>query len=70
MKRTWLLFAVLFLITTLLLAACGTQQAGPTQAPQAETKETTALIGFTASQTGSYNVESTRQIKKFSTHLK
>ena len=62
MKRTWLLFAVLFLIAALLLAACGTPQASPTQAPQTESKETTALIGFTASQTGSYNVESTRQI--------
>jgi len=62
MKRTWLIFTVLFLIAALLFAACGTPQAGPTQAPQAESKETTALIGFTASQTGSYNVESTRQI--------
>jgi ABC-type branched-subunit amino acid transport system substrate-binding protein len=61
MKRTWIFFAVLVLIASLLMSACGTPQAGSTQAPQAQT-ETTALIGFTASQTGSYNVESTRQI--------
>jgi branched-chain amino acid transport system substrate-binding protein len=54
---------VFFLVLTLLLAACAQNPpaASSTQAPAAA-KEVTALIGFTASQTGQLNVESTRQI--------
>jgi ABC-type branched-subunit amino acid transport system substrate-binding protein len=60
MKRTRFVLTIVVLIASLLLAACAQQ---PTAAPEeAAAQEVTALIGFTASQTGSYNVESTRQI--------
>ena len=66
MKRA--VFAITVVtIVSMLLGACTTStppvpQATepPTQAPAAKTK--TVIIGFTASQTGSLNVESTRQI--------
>ena len=60
MKRTRFVLTIVVLIASLLLAACAQQ---PTAAPEeAAAQVVTALIGFTASQTGSYNVESTRQI--------
>jgi len=60
MKRTRFVLTIVVLIASLLLAACAQQL---TAAPEeAAAQEVTALIGFTASQTGSYNVESTRQI--------
>lgn len=46
------------LIASLLLGACAPQSSSQTQAAG---KEVTAIIGFTTSQTGSLNVESTRQ---------
>ena len=63
MKRIHSRMIVFFLVLTLLLAACAQNPpaASSTQAPAAA-KEVTALIGFTASQTGQLNVESTRQI--------
>ena len=60
MKSKLTTFAILILIGSLLLAACAQQAAAPEQPSGAS--EVTALIGFTASQTGKYNVESTRQI--------
>jgi ABC-type branched-subunit amino acid transport system substrate-binding protein len=51
MKRLLLLFAVLFMIIPLTIPSAVVAQ---------ESK--TVVIGFTASQTGKYNVESTRQI--------
>ena len=60
MKRMRFVLTIVVLIASVLLAACAQQ---PTAAPEeAAAQEVTALIGFTASQTGSYNVESTRQI--------
>jgi branched-chain amino acid transport system substrate-binding protein len=48
------------------LAACGPTEAPPepTKAPEAEkpAEEKTMIIGFTTSQTGKYNVSSTRQV--------
>jgi ABC-type branched-subunit amino acid transport system substrate-binding protein len=61
MKHTGFYLTVV-LTMSLLLGACGpvaTPAAQPTSAP-AQAK--TVVIGFTASQTGSLNVESTRQI--------
>ncbi|MGE5224373.1 MAG: ABC transporter substrate-binding protein, partial [Omnitrophica WOR_2 bacterium] len=46
------------LIASLVLAACTAPSANPTQAAG---KQVTAIIGYTTSQTGSLNVESTRQ---------
>ena len=49
---------IIVLIASLLLGAC----AGPDQAPPApQGNERQVTIGFTVSQTGSLNVESTRQ---------
>jgi branched-chain amino acid transport system substrate-binding protein len=59
MKSKVYVFAILILIGSLLLSACAQQAAAPEQSSGGEV---TALIGFTASQTGKYNVESTRQI--------
>ncbi len=60
MKRKLYVLAILTLVGSLLLAACAQQAAAPEQPSGGG--EVTALIGFTASQTGKYNVESTRQI--------
>lgn len=74
MKRTITYFSMLLLVLSLLLSACAQAQPEPQAQPvapaaaeveapaPAEVKETTAIIGFTASQTGSLNVESIRQI--------
>ncbi|GAB4482223.1 MAG: amino acid ABC transporter substrate-binding protein [Anaerolineales bacterium] len=43
------------------IAPAPTDAPAPTEAPTAAPVETTAIIGFTASQTGKLNVESTRQ---------
>jgi len=60
MKRTVLYLLAIFVVTA-LVAGCA--QAQPTAAPQAPAaKEVTLVIGFTASQTGKYNVSSTRQV--------
>ncbi len=57
MKYRWI-YPIIYLIISLLLNACaGTDQAAP--APQ--DGEIQVTIGFTVSQTGSLNVESTRQ---------
>jgi ABC-type branched-subunit amino acid transport system substrate-binding protein len=71
MKRTLSHFAIVLVIASLLLAACASNQATPaaTQAPAAA-KEVTAIIGFTASQTGSLNVESTRQVNGLNLWMK
>jgi branched-chain amino acid transport system substrate-binding protein len=72
MKRLLTILFVMLVSASLLLSACAQQPAAP-QEPQAGEsqqgaseeptgKEVTALIGFTASQTGKLNVESTRQI--------
>ncbi len=72
MKRLLTILFVMLVSASLLLSACAQQPATP-QEPQAGEsqqgaseeptgKEVTALIGFTASQTGKLNVESTRQI--------
>ena len=74
-KRLLILLAVL-LLAVMAVAACGgakTEAPAPTEAPKAEQpaateapkaeapKEKEVVIGFTASQTGKYNVSSTRQ---------
>jgi ABC-type branched-subunit amino acid transport system substrate-binding protein len=71
MKRTLSFLAILLAIASLILAACASGQATPaaTQAPAAA-KEVTAIIGFTASQTGSLNVESTRQVNGLNLWMK
>jgi ABC-type branched-subunit amino acid transport system substrate-binding protein len=71
MKRSLSYLAILLVIASLVLAACASNQATPaaTQAPAAA-KEVTAIIGFTASQTGSLNVESTRQVNGLNLWMK
>jgi len=67
---TWILVAVLL---GTVLAACApteappepTTAAEPTKAPEVPAEEKTMLIGFTTSQTGSYNVSSLRQVNGF-----
>jgi ABC-type branched-subunit amino acid transport system substrate-binding protein len=68
MKRIvyWTLILVLL---SALLAGCGATPeptkppaAEPTKAPEPVAEEKTMIIGFTTSQTGSYNVSSTRQV--------
>ena len=77
MSRKWILVLMLVLALALTVAACGGQKAAEqpqaeqpkAEQPQAEqpkqeepaAKEKTVVIGFTASQTGKYNVSSTRQ---------
>jgi ABC-type branched-subunit amino acid transport system substrate-binding protein len=69
---TWILVVVLL---SAILAACAPTEAPPeattaaeqptaepTTAPEMPAEEKTMLIGFTTSQTGSYNVSSTRQV--------
>ena len=64
MKQSGFHFLTMLVALSLLLAACGasTPAAQPTstQPPTAATK--TAIIGFTASENGSLNVESERQV--------
>lgn len=78
--------AALLVIASLLLGACAQQATqAPAQKPPSEAtpageqetkseeptgKEVTALIGFTASQTGNLNVESTRQINGLNLWMK
>lgn len=59
MKSRMFLFMVAILVASLVLGACATPAA--TTEPVAEVKEVTAVIGFTASQTGNYQTESSRQ---------
>jgi ABC-type branched-subunit amino acid transport system substrate-binding protein len=76
MKRTLTLFAVLLLTLSLLLSACAQPQAPAPGSGEVESlapsaaKETTAIIGFTASQTGALNVESIRQINGLNLWMK
>jgi branched-chain amino acid transport system substrate-binding protein len=63
---SWILVLVLL---SALLAACAPTEAPseqpaaePTTAPEASAEEKTMVIGFTTSQTGSYNVSSLRQV--------
>jgi ABC-type branched-subunit amino acid transport system substrate-binding protein len=80
MKRIISHLSVLLLVLSLLLSACAQTapqpqpaEPGPSEpeAPApAEVKETTAIIGFTASQTGSLNVESIRQINGLNLWMK
>lgn len=64
MKRFTFVLLVVILIASVVLAGCS--PAAPAEpaagGDEAAATEVTALIGFTASQTGSLNVESTRQI--------
>lgn len=72
MKRLLTILFVMLVSASLLLSACAQQPAAPQESQAGESqqgaseeptgKEVTALIGFTASQTGKLNVESTRQI--------
>ncbi|NUQ38929.1 MAG: amino acid ABC transporter substrate-binding protein [Caldilineales bacterium] len=67
MSRKSLFLLAVFLIAALALAACGgaatpAPAAEPTAASSAPAVTKTVTIGFTASQTGKYNVESSRQI--------
>jgi ABC-type branched-subunit amino acid transport system substrate-binding protein len=71
------ILAVLLLVLSLLLSAVrptpgsGSQVKRRSRRPApAEVKETTAIIGFTASQTGSLNVESIRQINGLNLWMK
>ena len=59
MKHRLFLLTIFAIVASLLLGACATP-AATTEAP-AEVKEVTAVVGFTASQTGNYQTESTRQ---------
>ena len=81
MKRLISITGPICLILTLVLAACvtppsPTQPSAPVSPETAKTeapvtgKETTALVGFTASQTGKLNVESIRQINGLNLWIK
>jgi ABC-type branched-subunit amino acid transport system substrate-binding protein len=61
MKRTGFYLVCALTVASLLLGACAPAAPAPGAAPAAG-KEKTIVIGFTASQTGSLNVESLRQI--------
>ncbi len=60
MKYKLNILLVIFLISSLMLGACSNSGA-QSNSSTSGSKEVTALIGFTASQTGSLNLESTRQ---------
>ena len=72
MKRIFLTLFFLFMVAALALSACTPAQTATEQTTGGETTgeqtggeemtEVTLTIGFTASTTGKYNVESTRQI--------
>lgn len=68
MKRTFSVLFVLIIVASLALAGCqaappaATADTAPAASADAGGGEVTAIIGFTASQTGKYNVESTRQL--------
>lgn len=68
LRRFW----IPLLVFSLLLAACAqpAAPAGTTGETGAEASETTAIIGFTASQTGSLNVESIRQVNGLNLWMK
>lgn len=69
MKRSlWLV--LVWLVTASLLVACGGAPADPGPDSQPGAGEVTAIIGFTASQTGKLNVESTRQINGLNLWMK
>ena len=67
--KKWMLTLGLFLAAALMVAACQPAPAPPPAAeppaaaePAPAVEEKTLVIGFTASQTGSYNVSSLRQV--------
>lgn len=60
MKRVGFYLVCALAVLSLLLSACAPSAAPGAPAPSGKSK--TVVIGFTASQTGSLNVESTRQI--------
>ncbi len=65
MKRSFSILFAALLALSLVLTACGGQQTPATQAPSngGEANQKVELtIGFTASQTGKYNVSSQRQV--------
>ncbi len=71
MKRSLFVILALLLAASLLLTACTpAAPAEPATGDEQPAAETTALIGFTASQTGSLNVESTRQINGLNLWIK
>jgi branched-chain amino acid transport system substrate-binding protein len=81
MKRAFSILCAICFIAALSVSACvpqpvATQPFAPTSPEPAKTeapavgKETTALVGFTASQTGKLNVESTRQINGLNLWIK
>ena len=65
-SRKWILTLGLFMAAILVVAACA-----PAAAPApAESAAKTLVIGYTASQTGSYNVSSTRQVNGLNLWMK
>jgi len=81
MKRATSIMSAVLILASLVFSACvpqpsGTQPSSPTSPGSVETeaptvgKEITALVGFTASQTGKLNVESTRQINGLNLWIK
>jgi len=59
-SKKWGLALGVLMVASLVLVACPAPTPAPEKAPAAEAK--TLVIGFTASQTGKYNVSSTRQV--------
>lgn len=74
MKRNLTLLASIIMVFSMILAACAPTPAADTntnvEKPPVEAKEVKAVIGFTASQTGKLNVESTRQINGLNLWMK
>ncbi|MFZ5916858.1 MAG: amino acid ABC transporter substrate-binding protein [Chloroflexota bacterium] len=58
--KHWKIALTLLVLAALTVVGCATQTEEPTPVAKAETK--TMVIGYTTSQTGSYNVSSLRQV--------
>jgi ABC-type branched-subunit amino acid transport system substrate-binding protein len=63
--RLWKVTLAVLILAALVLTSCGT----PTEAPTS-TEAKTMVIGFTTSQTGKYNVSSTRQVNGLNLWMK
>jgi len=66
LSKKWILALGLFMAAALIVAACAPAAEPPAADPSAKT----FVIGYTASQTGKYNVSSTRQVNGLNQWMK